>query len=350
MTISVQPYGILPDGREVSCYTMENSSGFSASILDWGGTITNLLVPDKAGNRADVMLAHKDLAGYVENPGSFGALIGRNSNRIAGSKIVIAGKEYALTANNGANNLHGGPRGVKNRLFSAEVRTANNQPVLLLSLTIPDLDDEFPGNLNVNVAYAVTGDNSLMIDYRAVSDKDTVINMTNHAYFNLAGHNSGSILDHVLELDASFYTPAAADSVPTGELLSVEGTPFDFRTPKPIGKDIAADVEQLRMFGGYDHNLMLNGSGYRKVATLTEPKSGRVMTTFTDLPCIQLYSANKFPLPVTEKDNADYHNYQGLCLETQTCPNAAQTPWLVSPIYAAGQEYSTTTAYQFSNL
>ena len=347
MKIQVKPYGNLPDGRQVDIYTMENSGGMSVSVITFGGVITNLLVPDKQGNLADVVLAHQGLDCYLKNPGCFGAMVGRNSNRIGNARIEIKGKQYALTANSGKNNLHGGPKGMIFRLFDADVRCVNGEPVLLLKHTINDMDDEFPGQLDVSITLTLTNDNSLVIDYRAVSDKDTIINLTNHSYFNLAGHGCGDILGHTLEMNADFYTPATPECLPTGEILSVAGTAFDFRNAKLIGKDIGGECPQLKMFGGYDHNFMLGGSGYRKIATLSDPASGRNMAAYTDLPCVQLYTANNLSASVIGKDGAAYRKHGGVCLETQTCPNAAQMPWLVSPIYAAGQEYISTTAYQF---
>ena len=348
MKIQSRPYGTLPDGKTADIYTMENSKGVSLSVITWGGCITNLLVPDRKGDLADVVLAHDSIDGFYENPGSFAAMIGRNSNRIRNSRIEISGNEYLMTANMSGHNCHCGSLGLKNRLFDAEVRSLNGHLVLLLSHTIPDLGDELPGALSVSIAIALSEDNAVMIDYRAVSDKDTIINLTNHSYFNLAGHANGTVLDHLLELDAGFYTPNGADCIPTGEILRVDGTPFDFRTAKPVGKDIAGDHPQIRLFGGYDHNFMLNGSNYRKISTLTDPKSGRVMTTFTDLPCVQLFTGNGLPASAPAKDGADYQKYSGLCLETQTCPNAVEMPWLASPVYLAGQEYISTTTYQFA--
>ncbi len=349
MKITVQNCGNLPDGRQVLMYILENNNNMSVHIMNLGGVITNLFVPDKNGVLADVVLGQKDFEAYLKNPGYHGALIGRNSNRVKNSTFSIGDKKYTLEQNDGANNLHGGSNGFHTRLFTSEVRTLGNLPALLLSTAIEDMSDDFPGNLIVNVAYALTDDNALMIDYRAVSDKDTVINLTNHAYFNLAGHNSGNICDHILQIDAEYFMPNSPDCVPSGEILLVEGTPFDFRTPKAIGKDIAANHPQLEMFGGYDNNFVLGGGyDYRKIATVTEPVSGRKMTVFTDLPGVQLYTGNGIDESATFKNDEKYAKYQGFCLETQLFPNAVNMPWLASPIYHAGEEYVTTTTYQFS--
>lgn len=348
MRITVEPFGTLPDGRQAQLYILENNSGMRAEITNFGGVVHRLLVPDKDGKTADVVLGHPDLATYVNNPGYFGALVGRNCNRIADAQITIGGKIYALDKNNGKNNLHGGNNGLSFQLMAAEARTVGNQPVLLLTHTLEDMSDGFPGNLTVTVAYTLTDDNSLTIDYRGISDADTAINLTNHSYFNLAG--GGDVLGHTLQLSAPFYSPGAPDGMPTGELKSVEGSPFDFRSPKPIGRDIASDCDQVKQYGGYDHNLALSGQGYRLVGTLAEPKSGRVMEISTNLPAVQLYTANMVAQNCPGKNGAVYNPHSAVCLETQFFPNAVNFPWLISPIFRAGEEYVTTTGYRFSTL
>lgn len=349
MKITVQPYGTMPDGSQALLYILENNRNMRVHITNWGGVVTNIFVPDKHGNIADVALGHKGFNDYLKNPGYHGALVGRNSNRISGAAFHIGDRDYILDKNDGENNLHGGPNGLSFRLFSSEVRTVGNVPALLLSCIMDDMSDGFPGAISINVAYALTDDNALMIDYRAVSDKDTVINLTNHTYFNLAGHDGGNIHGHMLELDADYFLPNRPDGVPNGEILSVDGTPFDFRKPKPIGQDIADGHNQIKLFSGYDHNFVLGGGyDYRKVATVTEPVSGRVMNVFTDLPGIQLYTSNMLDSSATYKDGATYSNHQGFCLETQLFPNAVHMPWLASPVYRAGEEYISTTTYQFA--
>lgn len=348
MKITVQNYGKLPDGRQALMYILENNNNMRVHITNFGGVITNMFVPDKNGNLADVILGHNNFDDYIQNAGYHGALVGRNSNRIKNAEFVIGEKKYQLDKNDGENNLHGGKNGLSYRLFSGEVRTLGNLPALLLSCTIDDMSDGFPGDLIVNVAYALTSDNALMIDYRAVCDVDTVINLTNHAYFNLAGHDSGNIHDHSVQIDADYYMPNTADGIPNGEILSVEGTPFDFRKAKPLGQDIASENEQIKMFSGYDNNFVLGGGyDYRKVATVSEPVSGRRMTVYTDLPGIQLYTGNMIDTSLTYKDGVKYQKHQGFCLETQLFPNAVKMPWLASPIYHSGEEYITTTTYQF---
>lgn len=351
MKITTEPYGIMPDGGQAYLYTLENNNHMRVCITNLGGAVTGLFVPDQNGKLADVVLGHKSFEDYLKNPGYLGALVGRNSNRIAEAAFSIGDQRYQLEKNDGENNLHSGSHGLSFRLFTGETRTVANAPVLLLSLTMEDMSDGFPGDLAVNIAYALTDDNALMIDYRAVCDQDTMINLTNHSYFNLAGHNSGNIHGHLLQMDAPYYTPNTAACIPSGEILSVAGTPFDFRKAKPIGQDIASAHEQTAMFGGYDHNFVLDGGGdYRKVITVTEPESGRVMDVYTDLPGVQLYTSNMLDENGNYKDGAKYGKHQAFCLETQLFPNAVNMPWLASPIYRAGEEYVTTTTYQFRTI
>ena len=347
MKITTDRFGKLPDGGEVLLYTIENDHGMRVEISSFGGVVRSLYVPDREGQQADVVLGYASLEDYIKNPGYFGALVGRNSNRIKGSVLEMPdGMSYQLDRNDGDNNLHGGFSGLSFRLFEAEIRTFQNMTALLLRHKMEHNSDGFPGTLTVTVTYALTSDNTLMIDYRAISDADTIINLTNHSYFNLGGHDSGSIFDHELWLDASFYTPNTPACIPSGEIHSVEGTPFDFRTPKPIGQEINSTHEQIALFGGYDHNFALNGSGYRKIAAVNHAASGRVMHAYTDLPGVQLYTSNKLVRNGC-KNGANYGPHQAFCLETQTFPNALQMPWLVSPLYKKGEEYASTTAYQF---
>jgi len=348
MKISAQQFGVLPDGRTVYCYTLENNA-IKVEILNYGGIIRGLYLPDKNGRIADVVLGHANLSGYLENKGYLGCVVGRNANRISGASFSLLDRKFSLEANDGANNLHSGPNGLSHRLFASEVHSFNNLPALLLSHTVEDGSDSFPGNLIVTIAYALTEDNALMIDYRAISDKATIINLTNHSYFNLAGHDSGNIYGHILELEAPFYTPAGADHIPTGEILRVKDTPFDFFTaPKPLGKDIHSALTQLSQYGGYDHNFVMRDIGHRKVAALSEPESGRVMRVVTDMPGLQLYTGNHFDGETAYKDGVKYPKHGGVCLQTQFFPNAANMSWFPSPFFATGEEYTFTTTYQFS--
>ena len=343
-------YGVLPDGRTVDQYQLTNRNGMSAAICTWGGTLLSLWVPNRRGELADVVLGHSGLDAYIENPGKFGAVLGRNSGRIRNAAVEISGKTYQLTANMGNHNIHGGPRGLSYRLFDAEAVLSADSAAIRLSLTIPNMDDEFPGNLSTVIEYILDEEDGLTLSYQAVSDADTLINLSNHAYFNLRGHDSGSVLDHRLQINADYYMPNDCESIPTGEIAKVEHTPFDFRAAKAIGRDFHADHDQLRMFHGYDLNYLLNGQGYRQIARAEDPQSGRVMTVSTDLPCVQFYTANKFPINTPKKGRAHYENQQAFCLETQYCPNAVEMPWLRSPIYLAGQEYRSRTCYRFSSF
>ena len=347
MNISAKLFGQTPTGDNVYNYTLE-SGGLKVEILNFGGIIRALYLPDKNGRVADIVLGHKNFEDYIENKGYLGCAVGRSSNRIAGAAFDLGDEQVTLEQNDGINNLHTGPGGLHRRLFTGEIHTINNQPTLLLSHTVEDGSDGFPGNLIVTIAYALTEDNGLMIDYRAVSDKDTLINLTNHSYFNLGGHDSGNIYGHILEMDAPFYTPINSQKIPTGEVLRVKDTPFDFGSAKPIGRDIHSALTQISLCEGYDHNLIFDGTGYRKVATLTEPESGRVMNMLTDLPGVQLYTGNHFDGEESYKDGVKYPKHAGLCLETQFFPNCANTPWFPSAFFAAGQEYAFTTTYQFS--
>jgi len=348
MNISAKLFGQTPGGDKVYCYTLE-SDCLKVEILNYGGIIRALYLPDKTGRMADIVLGHKNLEDYVENKGYLGCAVGRSSNRISGASFRLFDEKVTLEQNDGENNLHTGSGGLHRRLFTGEVHTFNNLPALLLSHTIEDGSDGFPGNLIVTIAYALTEDNALMIDYRAVSDKNSLINLTNHSYFNLAGHDSGNIYGHTLEMDAQFYTPVDSKMIPTGEVLRVKDTPFDFATePKPLGRDIHSALTQINRCEGYDHNFVLGGTGYRKVATLAEPESGRVMSVLTDLPGVQLYTGNHLDGEQAYKDGVKYPKHAGVCLETQFFPNAANTPWFPTPFFAAGEEYTSTTTYQFS--
>lgn len=347
MKINVQPHGKLASGEEVLLFRLENDNGMVAEISTLGGAVTKLLVPDRSGRADDVVLGHDALEGYAANKAYFGALVGRSSNRIAGAKLAIGDSVWELEKNDGEGNLHGGSNGLSFRVFSGEARMLSGSAVVMLSHTMEHKSDGFPGNLTVTVAYALTAENALMIDYRAISDDDTVINLTNHSYFNLAGHDSGTIHSQTIQLEADYYCPGYPDGIPTGEILSVEGTPFDLRAAKTFGECFRCDCDQLRQYGGFDHNFVLSGgSEYRRIATVCDPASGRIMDVFTDMPGVQLYTANMLASGVY-KSGAVYKKHQAFCLETQLFPNAVHMPWLASPIFRAGEEFATTTTYQF---
>ena len=346
MSITKKLFGTLPDKGDVYAFTLSNASGMSAEILTYGGIIRQLIVPDKNGQPVDVVLGRDSLEEYLDNTGYFGAAIGRHSNRIANAAFTLNGKTYTLVKNDGNNNLHGGPEGFHQKVFAYETSENNGDASLTLFTISPDMEDGYPGELQVAITYTVAAENGLKLHYRAVSDQDTLINFTNHSYFNVSGHDSSDISDLKLWLNADFYTPNSSDCMPTGEVRSVAGTPFDFRTPKPVGQDIHADCEQLKMFTGYDHNFALNGWGYRKAASLTSSKTGITMDMYTDLPAVQLYTMNS-PAGRPCKGGISYPIHQALCLETQFFPNAMSFRHFPGPIYKAGEIYDTVTEYRF---
>jgi aldose 1-epimerase len=340
-------FGLMPTGETIYEFTLDNGKGVSASILNYGGIVKNLFVTDKNGTKTDVVLGRDTLEEYLDNFGFYGAAIGRHANRIEGAQFLLNGQNYSVGANEGKNSLHGGRIGFDQKVWDYECGTSEEEPSLQLSLISPDGDEGFPGNLNVHITYTITKENALRIEYQAVSDKDTVVNLTNHSYFNLAGHDSGDMLSQVLQINADFYTPNNKECMPTGEVLSVTGTPFDFRAPKPVGQDIHDESQQLAMFGGYDHNLVLDGRGYRLSAVLSCLENGITMKLFTDKPAVQLYTTNGVEKGRVCKDGAVYEVHQALCLETQMFPNAMKYVHFPSPILRAGQMYHYQTEYQF---
>jgi aldose 1-epimerase len=344
---SKTPWGKMPDGREASLYTLENSNGMRVSISDFGGIIYKIELPDRNGGYTDVTLGHENFEAYLTNPGFFGALIGRNGNRIGNATVELDGVEYALEKNDGENNLHGGKNGLHGKLFGAWFAKSGPNPSLCLTTTIAHMEDGLPGNLRVDVIYTLTEDNTLQLDYEAVSDRTTLINLTNHAYFNLTGHASGSVDGQVLTLNAPFYCPGDATCMPTGELFSVKDTPFDFRRGKRFAEAFESDHPQLAQYNGFDHNFCLPGNEYRLCGGAICPASGRYMEFYTTLPAVQVYTANGIKAGSKGKDGAEYGPRQAFCLESQTNPNAAAMPWLKSPIYRAGEIYRETTAYRF---
>lgn len=347
MSITKTSFSKTPDGKEVFCYTLDNEKGLKAEILTYGGIVKNLYVQDKDGNTRDVVLGRDTLEEYLNNEGYYGALIGRHANRIAKSTFTLGNKEYKVGANENGNSLHGGFIGFDQKVWDAQESGEKNSPALILTLTSPDGDEGFPGNLDVKVTYTVTAENSLKIHYEAISDKDTLVNMTNHTYFNLNGHSSGDIYSTVLQLNASHYTPNTDECMPNGEVLSVSGTPFDFRVPKPIGQDIHADFEQIQMFSGYDHNFPISGRGYRLAAKASSPESGISMEVYTDKPAMQLYTGNAIEEGRVCKDGYVYSQHHGFCMETQYFPNAMSFSHYPAPILKAGEKYDFTTEYKF---
>ena len=336
-------------GKQVSLYTLQNQHGMSVYITNYGGRIVGLMVPDKNGKATDVVVGLGTLHEYTHPLGAFyGALIGRVGNRIAKGKFSLEGKQYSLAINNAPNSLHGGAAGYQDLVWDA---AQPNDSTLELSRLSKDGEGGYPGNLTIKVTYSVSADNALKIHYQATTDQKTVVNLTNHSYFNLNGEGSGTILGHLLQINADRYTPVDSTLIPTGELASVAGTPFDFRTPTAVGQRIEADNQQLKFGKGYDHNFVLNvpkTGGMFLAATLTGDKSGIVMNVFTDQPGLQVYSGNFMDGSYTLKNGAKDSHRTAICLETQHFPDAPNHKNFPSIELAPGQQYETTTIYQFS--
>ena len=342
MSLTKSPFGKMPDGTPVELYTLEDGNGLKAEIIPYGCRIVRLWAKDRAGNPGDVVWGYDTLEDYLQPKDSQGTAVGRCANRIAGAEVEIDGTVCKLTANQGRHQLHSGVGSgscFSENLWDVKAAEGGGEPFVTFSFLSPDGAGGFPGNLTTEITYTLTG-GALKIDYRAKSDKKTVINLTNHTYFNLSG--GPSVLNHVLRIDADSYTPADADLIPTGEIVPVAGTPFDFRTPKAIGRDIAATGK------GYDNNFVLGGSGLREIAELYDPESGRVMKTLTDLPGVQLYTANSIAPGKTGKNGAKMEPHGSVCLETQYFPDAVHHANFPSVLFDAGEEFKSTTVYQFS--
>lgn len=330
-----------PSEKGASLYTITGGT-LTATITDWGATLVSLLVPDNTGTMADVVLGFDNADSYRRSDSCFGATVGRNANRIHNAIFSIGNKSYHLTANENENSLHSGPNGYHQRLWTVDSHTSNS---ICLSLFSPDGDQGFPGNATIHVTYSLDTGGGLHIVYDAVSDKDTVFNLTNHSYFNLAGQEHPErAMEQTLTLPGRFFTPADSKGIPTGELRKVADTPMDFRLPKPLGRDIAADYEPLHLQGGYDHNFEVFCN---PCALLEDGHSGRTMAVYTDCPGVQLYTGN-FIGDSTGKGGAIYGKRSGVCLETQFYPDSVNHPEWVRPITPAGKPYHSETIYQFN--
>lgn len=338
-------FGTTTSGEKIYLYSLENKRGMKAQVINYGAILVNLFVPDKDGKLGDVVLGYDKLEDYYINGSNYGATIGPNANRIANASFVLEGVTYKLDINDGANNLHShADLGYHKKVW--EVTEGENS--ISFELEAPDGELGFPGNKKITVTYTLSEDNELTIHYHGTSDKNTIINMTNHTYFNLAGHEAGEINDHILTLNASNYTPVVAGAIPTGEIAAVADTPMDFTKPRRIGDDIDADFEQLKLTGGYDHNWVLDGEEgtLRHIATVEEPGTGRIMKTYTDLPGVQFYAGN-FMAKETGKENVTYDRRYGLCLETQYYPDTANQSSFPSAVFGPDRIYDTTTIYKF---
>ncbi len=346
MSVKREFLGEAPDKSAVYAYHIVGEGGLEVSVMNYGAVIRDIKVPTKDGRLVDVCLGFEKLEDYFGNAGSLGATVGPCANRTARGTYVIDGVIYHMPVNEGENNLHSDlEHGFYNRIWEVE----EGEDFVKMSLDAPDGDIGFPGNRSVSVTFTVTKANELQLHYIGTSDSKTLLNLTNHAYFNLSGADSGSCLDEILQLNASNYTPVDAGSIPTGEIASVEGTPMDFRKPKTIGRDIDADFEQLHLVSGYDHNFCIDEADgtLREFATATSPATGITMHCFTDLPGFQFYSGN-FLKAHPGKGGKDYTPRNGFCLETQFYPNAINTPEFPKPIFGPGQSLDSVTVYAFS--
>jgi aldose 1-epimerase len=348
--ITSEPFGKLPDGQEVSLFTLKNAKGMTMKVMNYGGIITSLTAPDKNGNLEDVVLGFDSLNSYLQKSPYFGALIGRYGNRIGKGKFSLDGKDYQLAQNNNGNSLHGGPNGFDKRFWNIEENPVSNGASLKLTYVSKDMEEGYPGTLNAQVIYHLTDNNELKIFYEATTDKPTIINLTQHTYFNLSGNSKSDILQHELFLDADKFVPVDNTLIPSGELKNVSETPFDFKTPTAIGSRIDKKDKQLEFGKGYDHCWALNTNGdtSKVAATLHDPASGRVMSVKTSEPGIQFYSGNFLDGTLTGKFNTVYKQRYGLCLETEHFPDAPNKKNFPPVVLKAGETYRTQTMYTFS--
>lgn len=351
VSIEKSTFGTLPNGQQVDSYTLKNKKGMEVAIMTYGGIITSLKVPNKDGKSEEVVLGFNSLEQYTKPNPYFGALIGRYGNRIAKGKFSLDGKEYSLAINNEPNALHGGPDGFHRVVWTAvESKGGATAASLKLKYLSKDMEEGYPGNLTVFVTYTLHDDNSLEVSYEATTDKKTIVNLTQHSYFNLSADFTKPILDHEITIDADKLVPVNATLIPTGELTDVANTPFDFRKPKLVGKDIEAKDEQIKRGLGYDHCWVLNNQnkGERFAASAYEPKSGRFLEVFTDQPGIQFYTGNFLDGTLPMRDKGVYAHRTGFCLETQHYPDSPNQKTFPSTVINPGENYKTKTTFKFS--
>jgi aldose 1-epimerase len=362
-TISSEPWGITASGDSVTLFTIRNSNGMSVQLSDWGGIVTRVEVPDRGGRLADVVLGYDSLSDYLEDSAYTGAIVGRFANRIDRGRFELEGRPIELPLNDDTNHLHGGVQGFDRQLWKTFTTVSGPIPggpfdipgagraSVVLSRVSEDGEEGYPGRLETTVTISLTNGNELKFEYEARTDAPTVFNLTHHDYWNLAGHETGSVLGHELQLHASRFTPVGQALIPTGELRHVESTPFDFRTPATLGARIDADDDQLRTAGGYDHNFVLDdwtGDGSVMLAgRLRDPQSGRVMEVLTSEPGIQVYSGNFFSGAIPGKDGAVYRPRAGVCLETQHFPDSPNREAFPTVVLRPGETYRSTTVYRF---
>lgn len=351
MELKKYVYGTLADGTEVMNYEMTNEKGVTLTVSQYGALITSIMVPDKNGNKADVTLGLKTLEDYGVNAVYLGATVGRHANRIGDASFSLNGALYELEVNDGKNNLHSGSDGYMFRLWDVVASgVTEDSAYVTLTLESPHMDQGFPGNVNFTLTYFLNEKSEVGLTYQATTDQDTVINPTNHSYFNLAGHDSGDVLSQVVWIDSDYVTETGEGSIPTGAFVAVEGTPMDFNTPKTLGQDIDKDFYLLTAAGGYDHNYVLKEAGeVTLVASLLDPESGRKMEVYTDLPGMQLYTGNYIANNhVIGRSGTEYIRRSGVCFETQYYPDSVHHENFPSPIFLAGETYRSTTIYKFS--
>ena len=343
------PFGRTPDGQPVESFTLTNARGLEVRAITFGDIIISVRVPDRDGRLGDVVLGHDDVEGYLAKSAYLGALVGRYANRIAGGRFTLDGRTYPLATNNGPNHLHGGVRGFDKHLWKAEPFERPGAAGLVFTRRSPDGEEGYPGNLDVRVTYTLTDRNEVSFEYFATTDKPTVVNLTQHSYFNLAGDGKRDVLGHELTIDADRFTPVDKTLIPTGVLAPVAGTPFDFRKPTAIGLRIGADDEQLRHGGGYDHNFVLNRrrEDLTHAARVFEPTTGRTLDIATTEPGVQFYSGNFLDGSIKGKGGRAYGHRYGFCLETQHFPDSPNRPRFPSTVLRPGQQYRSQTVLTF---
>lgn len=343
-------FGTTKDGKEVKEYTVENVNGMSFSAIEFGAVIRKVLVKDKNGKLADVVLGFDSVQDYENDDTYLGAVVGRYANRIGNAVFTLNGEEYRLDKNDNGNHLHGGFDGYDKRVWASESFTGERGEGVKFTLVSRDGDQNYPGNLEISVKYTLTDNNELILEYTGMSDKDTICNLTNHSYFNLAGHDSGDVLKQLIWLNSDFITEADEKSITTGKFIEVKGTPMDFNSETAIGDRIDADYYQIKFGAGYDHNWVIKGYEKGKMnftATLRDKESGRKMEVYTDLPGVQVYSGNFLKARIPGKNQARYTRRTGVCFETQYYPDSINKPEFPSPVLKAGDEYKATTIYKF---
>lgn len=348
-SVTKSSFGALPDGRAVERYTLRNKHGVEMDVISYGGIVTSLRVPDRNGVVEDVVLGYDSLAGYLKATPYFGAIVGRYGNRIAKGKFTLDGKEYTLVQNNNGQHLHGGTVGFDKVLWTVEEIASTEGVALKLTYLSKDMEEGYPGNLQVEVRYTLTDNNEWKIAYTATTDKKTVLNLTNHTYFNLTGGAKRDILDHEVMIDADKFVPVDKVLIPTGKLMDVAGTPFDFRTPTKVGARIDEKHEQLQVGGGYDHCWVFNGNDAAKVvASVYDSTSGRLVEMTTSEPAVQFYCGNFLDGSITGKGGVVYKRRYGLCLETEHYPDSPNQPAFPPVVLNPGETYSTQTQYRFA--